>query len=305
MGLLTSGIQVRPAVVHAIVELLVAANRPIALDELEQLLQPATIEDLTGNKPPQGVVRMTASLCVELGLVGEESGALVPDAEIGALELPSLNRLLPAIVRDRMLAPKSQRGEEARECDDLVLALGWFMAQDSWNPCRTVDGKGDSWEARLAAQVPEGVVSLNKTKTPQIFSWGEYLGLGAPDPVERATWIPDPTRLLRRTLGSMELVRAPLVDVIVELASRFAVLDNGEFRRAALAGLAPGELPWEGDSDVLSPSISLALRRLAHAKEIELLVQADSPRRCRLSIANGEESLADVISLIPMGGAQS
>lgn len=301
MGLLTSGIQVRPAVVHAIIELLVAAKRPIATDELEQLLQPPSIEDLTTVKPPENAVQMTSSLCVQLGLADEVSGALVLTPETDSLELSSLNRKLPEIVRDRMIAPRSGEGTDTRECDDLVLTLGWFMAQNSWDPCLTVDGLGDSWESRLAAQLPNGAISLNTTKARQLFHWAEYLGLASPDPIELKTWIPDPTRLIRQTLGSMSAGRTLLVDMIESLSSRYSVLDNGQDRKAALSGLAPGQLPWEVDQGVLSPSISLALLRLAHAKEIELVVEADTPRRCRLTNRDGRESVVDIVRLISTG----
>jgi hypothetical protein len=89
--------------------------------------------------------------------------------------------------------------------------------------------------------------------------------------------------------------------MIESLSSRYSVLDNGEARKAAVAGLAPGQLPWEVDQGVLSPSISLALLRLAHAKEIELVVEADTPRRCRLTNRDGRESVVDIVRLISAG----
>jgi len=175
------------------------------------------------------------------------------------------------------------------------------MAQNSWDPCRTVDGKVDSWESRLASQLPQGVISLNDTKAGQLFHWAEYLGLAAPDPIERKTWVPDPTRLIRQMLGSMSEGRSPLVDFVDRLSSRYSVLDNGESRQTALVGLAPGQLSWEVAQEVISPSLSLALQRIAHAKEIELVVEADTRRRCRLTNSDGRESVFDVVRILPTG----
>lgn len=158
---------------------------------------------------------------------------------------------------------------------DLVRALAWFLSLDVLTGPYSYD-KGTSPISSLQEQHTGERLIFNKDRWHPFVRWGRYLGFtrevslysgaGRSEPA----LLPDPSGAVRAALPlcvpAGEWV--PVSAAIAALSQELPVLDRGTYRRSIHEQGAP-----EAAADC-SPSLTLALERLAAAGEIEFEVGA-------------------------------
>lgn len=158
---------------------------------------------------------------------------------------------------------------------DLVRALAWFLSLDVLAGPYSYD-KGASPISSLQEQHTGERLIFNKDRWHPFVRWGRYLGFtrelslysgtGRSEP----TLLPDPTEAVRTALPRCVPVGewVPVSAAIAALAQALPVMDRGKYRRSIHEQGAP-----ESATDC-SPSLTLALERLAATGEIEFEVGA-------------------------------
>lgn len=286
MALLSSHLQVHEGLIVALITVLRAADRALTLDELATLLQPGRIPDR------RELLVMTRDASDWFGLVhGTEKVELTEEGQLVADD-DSFRELRSHLRRNLSVESDREAGQ-----GDLARALAWLLAQDAWDFPSAYESASDSVELRQNTQFPSGPEFVNKTKWPAIRRWSIFLGLTETDPGNNQRLVPDPTSSISELLGADETGEWNAAGFVEFLASRCPVLDGGSAREDLLAGLSAAELPWEHDTAVLSPSISVALLRLEHLEVLELRQEADAPAKHRrlLALIDGQRVVDKVI----------
>ena len=304
MGLLAHRLQAHPGLIHAVVEVLASTGTPLSPERLTDYLQPEAFRKLVGD-PPEGVLDAAIDASAWLGLLEEKEGEWGLCDELEAMDPSSIDLALPRMVRASLFAREWPTDFESAQKNggDLALAISWFLAQDAWNPPPKFEGVRGSIEELQDRQFNDRRSYVNQTKWRSVRRWIRYMGLGVPDPVDDERLIPDPTAAIRVELSKLESDEWFVDDLVSELGKQCAALDGGSARKRALVGLNESELPWEHDSQVLSPSFSMALIRLEFSGDIELVREADTPmeRRRTLSVPGVNDPL-DKVRLTRVGG---
>ncbi len=318
MGLLAQHLQVHPGLLHAVVEVLAVADRPLTKTQLAGYLRPDAFTRLIGTtgggvdtrdrdsnaEGPDAddgdhrdrIVGLSLDAANWLGLVASTDAGWQLAGHVGAIDVADLDQALPRIVR-RGLFDRDWPGDLAeaqKNGGDLGLALSWYLAQDSWSPPRRYEKVDDSIESRQSGQFTDNPEYINLTKWRSVRRWLLYLGLGVPDPVDPDMTIPDPTHAVRDELADSEDAEWSITELVSVLSDRCGALDTGTARTLAMAGLKADELRWEHDPHLLSPSLSLALLRLEGADAVELLREADAAAAGRVALtAPGDTRVVD------------
>jgi hypothetical protein len=278
MSLLSADIQIRPGVIHSIIELALFAKRPLTDDEYSALLQPAAITALTGATKLTDVLPGGLRFCEEVGLLTRNSDGLAPSSATAKLDPKTLHRELANLVGSLVLGGPARDGEPpiAAMTDDLLQSAAWLLAQDVWT---TPTGVSE-FESLLRRQWPTGPQVINPDKDRALREWGPYLGILAIDPFAlpaQSRLLLDPTRAVHRaTLGILDS-RMPASEFITQLSSRICVIDGGWKRLEVTGQVDQQGLPWESEPNLLSPTLSLALHRLERRGVIKLTEAADTP----------------------------
>ncbi len=318
MGLLAQHLQVHPGLLHALVEVLAVADRPLTSTQLAGYLRPDAFIRLIGatvdgadtrdreavgegddggdGDHPDRIVGLSLDAANWLGLLESTDAGWQLASPVVGIDVADLDQALPRIVR-RGLFDRSwpnELAEAQKHGGDLGLALSWYLAQDSWNPPRRYEKVDDSIESRQSSQFTENPEYINLTKWRSVRRWLQYLGLGVPDPIDADMIVPDPTNAVRDELADSQDAEWAIVELVSVLAKRCGALDTGTVRTLAMAGLKAAELRWEHDPHLLSPSLSLALLRLEGAGRIELLREADAAAAGRVTLTvPGETRVID------------
>jgi hypothetical protein len=158
---------------------------------------------------------------------------------------------------------------------DLVRALAWFLSLDVLAGPYSYD-RGSSPINSLQEQHTGERLIFNKDRWHPFVRWTRYLGftrelsLYSGTGRSEQTLLPDPTDAVRVALPQCVPTDewVPLSAAIVALSQALPVLDRGTYRRSIHEQGAP-----EPAADC-SPSLTLALERLAAAGEIEFEVGA-------------------------------
>lgn len=283
MALLSSHLQVRPGLLHAVMEAVVVLDGS-SRQHLIDSLQPEILREGPDGDPPD-VVPMALDALVWLNLIRlDATDCVVPIAELEGLPLNELNGRLPGMIRRGLLHSEHLEGaDENPPCRDLVDALAWWLAQDAWDPPLDY-GKGDrSAERRQHQQFPNRPPYVNSTKWPAMLEWAVYLGLGEVDPGVKVV-VPDPTRAIGQIAAEFTVGSFSAPEFVSRVASELGVVDGGVVRKRVTNAAAAGQLRRDDGNQVLSSSMSLALKRLERLGFIALAVEADTEQQARLEL---------------------
>jgi len=282
MALLSSHLQVRPGLLHCVLEAVVVLGRS-PRQNLIDYLQPGILIEGHDSDPPN-VVPMALDALEWLNLVDLDANeCVVPIAELDGLSSHELNGRLPGMIRRNMLHSEQIKNADDSPCRDLVDALAWWLAQDAWDPPLTYGKGGQSAERRQQQQFPNGPEYVNATKWPVVLQWAVYLGLGEVDPgVEVA--IPDPTRAISQIAAELTVGPYAAPEFVKRVASELGVVDGGVARKRVTHSAVVGQLRRDDGTEVLSSSLSLALKRLERLGLIDLAVEADTEQNVRLEL---------------------
>jgi hypothetical protein len=180
---------------------------------------------------------------------------------------------LPAVILDRVLLADADQ--------DLPCALAWYLTQDLLGAPGTWKTFGDS----LIEQGLRDVMRFNDNKFQMFSYWAPYLGFANTYPlVGQGTTIderggvevhiaPDPTRSLRRILGSIlppDGRQIRLVECMEAVAASCPLFEGGDIRKEMERYGAPRP------SRHLSSTTSHALLRLVDEKIVTLELRSDA-----------------------------
>lgn len=284
MSLLSTDIQVRPGVIHAIVELALCAGRPLTEDDYAALLQPAAIKELTGASQLTDPLPSGLRFCQEVGLITPSADGFVPASETSKLNPKSLHHDLPDLLSRLMLEGSEQGNEQVSTAmiSDLLQSLAWLLSQNVWT---TPSGVAD-FELLLEEQWPTGPRLINPEKERALREWGPYLGVLSIDPFAtsaQSMLLLDPTNAVyRAVIGFLDSeIDASLF--VAQLSARICIIDEGWKRLEVTEQIDKQGLPWERDQSLISPTLSLALHRLERRGVIKMTKVADTdPTRRRV-----------------------
>jgi hypothetical protein len=281
-----------PSEAEVIVGLLInAKDRKLARQYVDRVVTPSS---LTPGAADGSVVTEseTLAVCRSTGLVRREGEELLLGDSLAAqLTKGSGRPLLRTTIRRTFFATVSP--EDARSSNegagDLARAAAWFLLQDIWAPKQGWEG-AQGWEDLQGRQLKkEDQPLINATRWGALDRWLPYLGLAVHDHRDSGgrssvqVLVPDPTAAVREELRViLEKVgaEAPLKVVLAKLAAACPVLDGGMYSGVVRDRILPGTLT--NAPDVVSPSLSHALRRLHDSKDFELLDRGDAEKE-RLS----------------------
>ena len=283
MALLSSHLQVRPGLLHAVMEAVVVLGES-PRQQIIDFLQPEILREGHDGESPN-VAPMALEALEWLKLVRFDAAEhVVPIAELDGFSLEELDNRLPTAVRRALLHSEQTDGEDDDSpCRDLVDALAWWLAQNAWDPPLDY-GSGDrSAERRQQQQFPNGPAYVNSTKWPVVLQWAVYLGLGEVDP-GLGVAVPDPTRAIGQIVAELSPVSFAAPDFVARIATELGVMDGGAARQRVASAAAGGQLPWDEVQLMLSPSASLALMRLERHGAIALVTEADTEQGARLEL---------------------
>jgi len=297
MALLSSHLQVRPGLLHGVLEAVVVLGRS-PRDHLIGYLQPNVLSEVHDGDPPD-VVPMALAALEWLNLVRlDATECVVPVAELEGLSPDELNGRLPGMIRRGLLHSEAiKSNDDDSPCRDLVDALAWWLAQDAWDP-PVAYGKGDrSAERRQYQQFPNGPNFVNDTKWPVVLQWAVYLGLGEIDPGVKVA-VPDPTRAIGQIAADFTTGSYGVWEFVSRVASELGVVDGGVARKRVTDAAVAGQLRRDDGAQVLSSSMSLALKRLERLGFIELANEADTEQSARYELTLPPDQANQVVDRI-------
>jgi hypothetical protein len=221
----------------------------------------------------------------EANLIGEDpKGVLALKFEMSDdhWNVPNYGEVLVKII-DRYVLTPTINGSENR----LATLAAWFMKQ---SPSTVPQGQTAIKSALTKHGFPPSELGLaNDACVDMLIYWLKYLGFAWQYEARKCEGlVPDPTAFLTRHID--ELLPIDVETKVNEFRNKVGeicpILDGGTVfeevsRRMHLNGVP--EMP----NDQLSPSLSLALRRLKRSKAIDFYCPDD--QRTFLMLANGEK----------------
>jgi len=271
--------------------LTVAKEREISRDNLIDMCSPPSdiSRDREGETSPSARVRATLKRWTSFGLFEDADGKIkLKFAPTRAETSESFEQRLPGICTNLLLQSELAlplwphesvvSEDNIGRSADLCRGLSWCLAQDIYDlpsACKDVD-------ALVRSQIEVGrFVFLNDTRWTGLRSWARYLGFATGT---GTGFIFDPTIVVRAHLKDVIQVKESLVAVefVSRLAARIPVLDTGIYRTEVEQALRTQT--WRApDTDHLSSSLSIALRRLQKQGTIALESMADAGSRLALT----------------------
>ncbi|RJQ27560.1 hypothetical protein C4565_05050 [Candidatus Parcubacteria bacterium] len=233
-------------------------------------------------------LRGALSRWTTLGLFTEKDGLVQLNAEFTTKKKESIDDLtnrLPYFCRHLVFEKKNSLpmwDEKAAIASDFVRGVAWLLTQNIYNFPTQWDGGAENIEKDqvLGAKT----IVQNDFRWNDLRFWSRYLGFATGD---SNSYQIDPTTAVKDQLPSIfgDTKELPAKSFIDGLSSGLPVLDFGSYRKEMESNLDPARWrkPAEGH---LSMSLSLALQRLAMAKEIRLVGKADAGSSYRLTGRN-------------------
>ncbi len=286
MGLLNQASDGLPSVLMALVRAL-RARGPLPREELLALCCPPTLISHTSAFADRRFGPVTLLRWTQIGLFEEVDGTVSLHDE--ALSLPTTRfeevRGLGHLLRRLVLRPENNGAlhqEEGELGADFTRAVAWVLAQD------TLGFPGGSYKASGSVQALESSQFTdgppfpfqNDTRWNGFRSWAPILGFGWTETTKGAqVFVPDMTDAIRTDLprlyhDSRELT---IDEFLRRLAAALPVADGGTYRAEVERRL--DERAWQKpDAHEISVSLSVALRRLDHAKALRLENRADAAK---------------------------
>lgn len=234
--------------------------------------------------------RQTLNRWIELGLLREDGASVVfADPDLVGRSPADVAGRLPAAMRRIVFAEGNNERfweSEASQCADLVRGLAWLLAQDVYTAGITSYAKAADLESRQVADASRRIVQ-NDVRWNGLRTWAIYLGFAW----EGEALTIDPTAAVRDDLprvfeGQNELAAE---DFVRRLAEVLPVLDFGRYRREIERILDPIHWQRPPGLDVLSTSLSWALRRLQAENRLALEPRADAGSTYALQKQGGAE----------------
>jgi hypothetical protein len=271
MSILNQASDGLPNVLVVLYEVLSRSARPIARDELLEMVAPKGIANEDGKQARQTLVRW-----IELGLFIQGDGG-IELAQRPQQRLDSDAELIAQVrnsARTRVLHPDNNAdlwATESARAADFTRSIAWVLVQDVYRPLYS------NLEALERGQLVDGTPALmqNNTRRSGLKAWGQFLGFLRP--VLKPEIEIDPTVAIRDVLP--ELLQPgeglPVANFMDELAMKLPVLDGGVWRRDVQTRMRPNALPPMAEGQ-LSTSMSRALLNLMRNEEIFLENRADT-----------------------------
>lgn len=254
-------VEASPSRVYAIYALLFQLPKQRAeVHELRRMLMPNSFSSKDSDRKETDFVGSTIPEMVSLGLVQRDQDTLsIPDPPSQTrLKPDEIARLLPHMIRERVVQPSSEANE------DLAGMIAWYLAQ---NPYRA-PGNSNEVERALHEQLQ---MKITNAPYGQFEDWVMYMGFASR--IQKRL-LPDPTEAIRFYLPQLfEGSRTQRIDTIVQrLAKLCPVFERGIYRERMLANYK-GETLLEGH---LSQATSFAWLRLRDEGVVQLEKRSDA-----------------------------
>jgi hypothetical protein len=260
-----------PNVLVVLYDALARSTRPVARDDLLEMVAPKGVAHEEGKQARQTLVRW-----IELGLfaLGSDGVELVERPQQRLDNDAELVAHVRRAARARVLHPDNNMdlwATESARAADFTRSIAWTLAQDVYRPLYS------NLETLERSQMADGTAPLmqNNTRRTGLKVWGQFLGFLRP--VLKSEIEVDPTVAIRDVLPLLLQPgqNLPVANVIDDLAMTLPILDGGVWRREVQAHMRPDALPPMAEGQ-LSPSLSRALLNLMRNEEIFLENRADT-----------------------------
>lgn len=289
MSLLTDT-QGTPERVWSAMRAVAAADGLLSRDELQALLNPNFVRQGQERNPTDSGPKQTIGSTVSLGLVALEDGAY-------RLKVPPPRDY--AEFTDRVHARLCSIGPD--DADYLVLeTYAWMVLE--------IDKRQSlHWTAQTAAAFATaaendignpagGELRINATKVPPWRRWIQLMDLALDLPGDLG-FHPTLTGRLAREMARMDIprnVEIPLSDFLASVARAMPYVDGGALQAEVLK-----KTGQRVERRRISRLLSMGLRDLADAGEIELVIRGDAANTYEL--AADDRSAASVLGIIVKG----
>lgn len=260
-----------PNVLVVLYDVLARSTRPVARDDLLEMIAPDGVAHEGGKQARQTLGRwMELGLFVEgsdgIELVRRPQRRLDSDADlIAQVRIAARARALHPDNNPDVWATVSARAA------DFTRSIAWVLAQNVYRSLYS------NLEELEGTQLVDGTAALmqNNTRRNGLKAWGQFLGFLRP--VIKPEIEVDPTVAIRDVLpGLLQPGQSlPVANFIEDLAMKLPVLDGGIWRREVEARMRPDALPPMAEGQ-LSTSLSRALLNLMRNEEIFLENRADA-----------------------------
>lgn len=258
------------------------ATGPIPASRLEFLLSPPSLRK-GENAPPAiaNLLRFMESLDLIEFHRDEDRYRLHSSFSEGAsLDYEGTLRLLA-----HRLVGRSRTAAENDETEQFALLIAWYLDQ----PLTRLPNTASELNTRSEKMRDAGVPPLTDERFRHFLEWSKSLGLLTPLSIGRKEPLiliaVNPVPFLRRQLPTLmpstETVSAP--DWLKMLSDAFPIFDGGIIR----------ERIRKSEDQILSPSLTFALKQLSESKFLTLEDRKDAPR-LRLRLGRQEQSFSHV-----------
>jgi hypothetical protein len=261
---------------------------------VEQMLSPEPLRKASGGDEAvdDGTARANVyahslNEVLNLGLVERVEGDKLRPAALAELKGPSADERLIEWIEPRLLMPEQAA---LLSQQNFAPALAWLLMQSPLHPIRFAKNVSADIAQEFGTEV-QSFDLTNKERFQNLAYWAKYLGYATL--VQERSVVPDPTSAIKRHLPRI-FARSPelrVEDFLRELAALAPVFELGSVREE-LEGKSSARRAEQG-SQRLSASTSLALRRLADAKVLELRELSDAGVRI-LSVGDLQQRVSHV-----------
>jgi hypothetical protein len=270
------------------------ATGPIARSRLDVLLLPPSTR---GDSKPKDLLDPLVNATLRLGLIRSTHEADPVMTIHPKLVLPQELHYEDCLQQiSNVLFDKESFSESTTNPMDGRYQFGRLLAWSLDQPLTRLPGTLEEWKAKWNA-ISGGEFEALETKSfEQFIHWGQtlgllmYLNLARKEDVK--ILMVNPTPFLRRHLADFMTTNTPMTapDWLQKLGESYPIFDGGWMRQKIRAS----------EDQILSASLSLAVRQLADEGSLNLEDRKDAPR-LRLRLGRTEQSFSH---LTRMGGGK-